>query len=204
MNPWVQVKIIYDFSVLLSDKINLIKKLFQYLSLIAVCLLCYGPTSTSRDAQFVFDDFVAIVRNTDVTNVKRPILHAIQRIFAHDFWGTNITDPTSHKSYRPLITLTFNLEYRFYNDKDIVVNMKTANLLIHVMVCCIMLHMSKTILDSINDTNLWMSSVLFAIHPIHTEAVCGIVGRAELLCTMFYLLTIEMYLVILNGEENLC
>ena len=33
-----------------------------------------------------------------------------------------------------------------------------------------------------------VAGLLFAIHPIHTEAVAGIVGRADVLCGIFYLL----------------
>lgn len=32
-------------------------------------------------------------------------------VFTHDFWGTHILSPLSHKSYRPLTTLTFRAEY---------------------------------------------------------------------------------------------
>jgi hypothetical protein len=38
-----------------------------------------------------------------------------------------------------------------------------------------------------------ISTLLFAIHPIHTEAVTGIVGRAELLSSIFFILTILAY-----------
>ena len=34
-----------------------------------------------------------------------------------------------------------------------------------------------------------MSSIIFAIHPIHTEAVSGIVGRADILAAIFFLLS---------------
>lgn len=172
----------------------------QYLSVIAICLLCYGPTSNSRDSQFVFDDFVAIVRNSDVVNSKRPILETLRRIFSHDFWGLKITDPASHKSYRPLVTLMFHLEYRFYDEANVVVNMKLMNLFLHTIVCCMLLHLTKKVFHSV--TIAWMASILFAIHPIHTEAVCGIVGRAELLCSVFYLSSLKIYVEILNGELN--
>ena len=38
-----------------------------------------------------------------------------------------------------------------------------------------------------------MSTFLFAIHPIHTEAVTGVVGRAELLSSIFFILAILAY-----------
>ena len=38
-----------------------------------------------------------------------------------------------------------------------------------------------------------LCSLLFVAHPIHTEAVTGIVGRAELLSSVFFLLSILSY-----------
>lgn len=34
----------------------------------------------------------------------------------------------------------------------------------------------------------FIAALLFAVHPIHVEAVTGIVGRAELLCSLFSIL----------------
>ncbi|CAG9562869.1 unnamed protein product [Danaus chrysippus] len=58
--------------------------------------------SNSLNGEFVHDDIPAIVSNGDVTGVN-PVL----RIFKNDFWGTPMSDLGSHKSYRPLTTLTF-------------------------------------------------------------------------------------------------
>ena len=38
-----------------------------------------------------------------------------------------------------------------------------------------------------------LGTLLFSIHPIHTEAVTGVVGRAELLSSIFFILTILAY-----------
>ena len=37
------------------------------------------------------------------------------------------------------------------------------------------------------------AGLLFALHPIHTEAVVNVVGRAELLSAMFFLLAFASY-----------
>lgn len=37
------------------------------------------------------------------------------------------------------------------------------------------------------------ASLLFAVHPIHTEVVSGIVGRAELLSGIIFLICIWIY-----------
>lgn len=35
---------------------------------------------------------------------------------------------------------------------------------------------------------------MFAVHPIHTEAVAGVVGAAELLCTALFCAALLVYL----------
>ncbi|CAH2092282.1 unnamed protein product [Euphydryas editha] len=33
----------------------------------------------------------------------------------------------------------------------------------------------------------FVAAILFAVHPIHSEAVTGVVGRAEMLSSLFFL-----------------
>lgn len=58
--------------------------------------------SNSLNGEFVHDDIPAIVTNADVTGGN-----SVLKIFKNDFWGTPMSDTGSHKSYRPLTTLTF-------------------------------------------------------------------------------------------------
>lgn len=51
---------------------------------------------------FVHDDIPAVAMNADVLGTG-PLAH----VATNDFWGTPMSDPNSHKSYRPLTTLTF-------------------------------------------------------------------------------------------------
>lgn len=45
----------------------------------------------------------------------------------------------------------------------------------------------------LSDLASFVSALLFAVHPIHTEAVTGVVGRAETLSSLFYLGALIMY-----------
>ncbi|XP_034241137.1 protein O-mannosyl-transferase TMTC1-like isoform X5 [Thrips palmi] len=51
---------------------------------------------------FVHDDVPAVTTNKDVLG-----LTPLRGLLANDFWGTSMALPSSHKSYRPLTTLTF-------------------------------------------------------------------------------------------------
>lgn len=166
-----------------------------------LCLLTFNPSAINR-SEFVFDDYVAIVRNSDVTNTMRPILETIDTIRRHDFWGSNITSATSHKSYRPLVTLIFNLEYRIFDRDHVAVYMKWVNFWLHCAVCCLLLKILPKLLQDIDEKVVWITTALFAIHPVHTEAVCGVVGRADLMCALFYILCINFYVELLKHNDN--
>ncbi|KAL0273181.1 UNVERIFIED_CONTAM: hypothetical protein PYX00_005917 [Menopon gallinae] len=71
----------------------------EYGVVVAVSLTCYANALLG---DFVHDDIPAIMHNRDVTG-QTPLLE----IFKNDFWGAPMSDPSSHKSYRPLTTLSF-------------------------------------------------------------------------------------------------
>jgi hypothetical protein len=122
-----------------------------------------------------------------------------QNIFiTNDFWGNNLTNKDSHKSYRPLTTLTFLLERSLYGGLDSRA-MKISNFVVHVANCCLLLHFLRAIL---NDKKLaFVAAVLFSAHPVHTEAVCGIVSRSDLMaCLTFLLCGIFYFRVFHKGE----
>lgn len=145
-----------------------------------VVVLCYW---NSLYCGFVFDDVSAILDNKDL-HPSTPI----KKLFQNDFWGTPMSEERSHKSYRPLTVLTFRLNYLFSELN--AVSYHLLNLLLHAVVCVIFLKVCKIFLD--NRTSL-IAALLFAVHPIHTEAVTGVVGRAELLSSIFLLAAFLSY-----------
>ena len=62
--------------------------------------------SNCLDGRFVYDDHVAILRNP-VVNGQAPL----QEVWKRDYWGEILTSPESHKSWRPITTLTFRWNY---------------------------------------------------------------------------------------------
>ncbi|EEB14053.1 smile protein, putative [Pediculus humanus corporis] len=72
----------------------------EYSIVACVAFICY---LNAFFGDFVHDDIPAITRNRDVTG-QTPILQVLK----NDFWGTAMSDPSSHKSYRPLTTFSFS------------------------------------------------------------------------------------------------
>uniref|UniRef100_A0A671PN19 Protein O-mannosyl-transferase TMTC3 n=1 Tax=Sinocyclocheilus anshuiensis TaxID=1608454 RepID=A0A671PN19_9TELE len=151
-----------------------------------ICLLtglvvgCYW---NSLFCGFVFDDVSAILDNKDL----RPTT-PLQNLFLNDFWGTPMSEERSHKSYRPLTVLTFRLNYLFSELSSSSYHL--LNVVLHAVVCVLFLHFCRLLLD--RSTSL-IAALLFAVHPIHTEAVTGVVGRAELLSSIFLLAAFLAY-----------
>uniref|UniRef100_A0A8C2HKZ7 dolichyl-phosphate-mannose--protein mannosyltransferase n=1 Tax=Cyprinus carpio TaxID=7962 RepID=A0A8C2HKZ7_CYPCA len=151
-----------------------------------ICLLtglvvgCYW---NSLFCGFVFDDVSAILDNKDL----RPTT-PLQNLFLNDFWGTPMSEERSHKSYRPLTVLTFRLNYLFSELSSSSYHL--LNVVLHAVVCVLFLHFCRLLLD--RNTSL-IAALLFAVHPIHTEAVTGVVGRAELLSSIFLLAAFLAY-----------
>jgi len=132
---------------------------------------------------FVFDDISAIKDNKDI----RP--HTpIANLFFNDFWGTLMTKEQSHKSYRPLCVLTFRLNYWLHQLEPW--GYHVTNVLLHVLVCLLYLRLC---IQFMVPSTAFVAALLFAVHPVHTEAVTGVVGRAELLSAAFSLVAFLVY-----------
>ncbi|XP_056443855.1 protein O-mannosyl-transferase TMTC1 [Gadus chalcogrammus] len=155
----------------------------RYAALLALCALCYG---NSLRGEFVHDDVWAIVNNPDV----RPGA-SLRSVFTGDFWGKRMADNTSHKSYRPLCVLTFKLNLLLGGLNPFPFHL--VNVCLHAAVCCLLLHTCER--RVFRDAKpAFLTALLFTVHPVHTEAVSGIVGRADVLACLLFLLTFLSYI----------
>ncbi|XP_036721550.1 protein O-mannosyl-transferase TMTC1 isoform X1 [Balaenoptera musculus] len=145
--------------------------------------LCYGR---SLQGEFVHDDVWAIVNNPDV----RPGAPLLWGIFSNDFWGKGMAENTSHKSYRPLCVLTFKLNIFLTGMNPFYFH--AVNVILHCLVTLVLMYTcDKTVFK--NRGLAFLTALLFAVHPVHTEAVAGIVGRADVLACLLFLLAFLSY-----------
>ncbi|XP_035216740.1 protein O-mannosyl-transferase TMTC3-like [Stegodyphus dumicola] len=157
-----------------------VEKLYP-LVLVTLVALCY---SNSLHCGLVFDDLAAVRDNRDIRS-HTPILN----LFQNDFWGTPIRKDHSHKSYRPLTVLSFRLNYAVHGLAPFGYHF--VNILLHAFICLLFY---KLCLHFLSGASSLVSSALFAVHPIHTEAVTGVVGRAELLSAAAFVGALLFYI----------
>ncbi|XP_037555691.1 protein O-mannosyl-transferase TMTC1-like [Dermacentor silvarum] len=153
-----------------------------------VAVLCY---MNSLDGDFVHDDMVAVVGNPDVTGEnRRHAPSSPSSLWMNDFWGRPMADPRSHKSYRPLTVLSFRANY--YANGRQVRGYHMVNVALHCA-CSVLVAIVARCVMRIPALHACLAATLFAAHPVHTEAVSSIVGRAEVLCCLFFLLSFLCY-----------
>ncbi|CAG9562902.1 unnamed protein product [Danaus chrysippus] len=153
-----------------------------YTMVISTAVLSYV---NSLNGDFVHDDIPAIVTNGDVLGRS-----SIRELFLNDFWGTAMVDPNSHKSYRPLTTLSFRINYALTGLKPWWWH--ACNVLLHAA-CCALVARACVTIARLQRPFAALAALLFAVHPIHTEAVAGVVGRADVLACIFFLSSLLVY-----------
>ena len=135
--------------------------------------LLYGSTLPNA---LVWDDRELIVHHPGLRNAWD-----LAELFGSPYWGAD------DYLYRPLTSWTLALNYRvnvglgFPGEHPVGYHL--INLLLHFGVGWLMYLFSRALRLS-----YWPAlavALLFTIHPIHSEAVAAIVGRAELLSAMF-------------------
>ncbi|MFI5095043.1 MAG: tetratricopeptide repeat protein [Candidatus Acidiferrales bacterium] len=137
--------------------------------LLAVAMLVYGNALLNG---FTFDDIPYILENPTVTHLS----------------ASGLLQPTRTSNlFRPVTFATFALNYAVEGAHAFGYHL--LNLLLHAAVTLLLYLLLRKLLEGVQQgaTVAWVAALLFAVHPIHTEAVASIVGRAELLAVGFLL-----------------
>ena len=110
-------------------------------------------------------------------------------MWSHDFWGSRLDSPKSHNSWRPLTSLSFALQSTGNLDKlGDLATLHLFNIVLHGLNVCLFRRLIRAQFAS---STVSFLSLLFAAHPLASEAVCSLVGRADLfhqLCLLSSLL----------------
>jgi protein O-mannosyl-transferase len=102
--------------------------------------------------------------------------------------------------YRPLSLVSHALEYEFFGENPFISHL--VNLLLFVMIVLLLYQLLADHIFKEYPLLPFFSALLFAIHPIHTEAVANIKGRDELFSFLFLLLTLVFLFKSLREEKQ--
>jgi tetratricopeptide (TPR) repeat protein len=152
------------------------------LSLILIALLGFAVYFNSLSGEFIWDDNLLVKQNIYIRSWAN-----LGDIFTrHIGGGATVVEGSS---YRPVQIITYMIDYSLWGLNPFGYHF--TNILLHIF-AALALYWLVTILFG----NLFLSlvtAVLFVVHPVHTEAVSYIAGRADSLALGFMMLCFVFY-----------
>lgn len=140
------------------------RRLFGGLSVFAVACALYLPT---YGYGFVYDD-VHVIRDND-------LVHSLGRwweILKSPWWPDGL--------YRPLTSLLNAVNWASGQGDPHAFHL--TNIVLHGLAAALVFALAAEFLGT---GPALVAGLLFAVHPVHVEAVANVVGRAEVLATIF-------------------
>lgn len=146
------------------------------IALLALMSSCIGIVN-----RFTYDDRYIIELNP----LMQHGLHGWWRVFLSPYWPKD----WGGDGYRPITLLAFKLESAIGGGLPVIVH--AANILLYVLVAVLVYRLACRLLPQ---WAAWIAAALFAVHPVHVEAVANGVGQSELLVAAAVLGAIVLYL----------
>jgi protein O-mannosyl-transferase len=162
---------------LTTDRVDSMSTIFLFL-LAAGCYL-----NTLMNA-FVYDDELQILQNPYVKS-----WHYLPQIFRTTVWSF-IGSAGDTNYYRPLMTLTYLVLWKIFGNSPVGYHL--VNILLNALVVTCVYFAGRELFK--NQWSGLIAAILFAVHPVHTEAVCWIASVPDLEATLLCLLAFYVYL----------
>lgn len=140
-----------------------------------LALVVYGVTISGT---YVYDDVL--------------VAHNDPRLTQPSLWREYWTRPymaAPDKLYRPLVSLSFAAQRVLWGDGAWQFHL--VNILLHAAVAAAVAELGFRLAGI---RTAWFAGPLFAIHPVHVEAVAAIVGRSESACALATLFGLYAFL----------
>ena len=143
--------------------------------------------------QFVWDDRATVLFNREI----RSLANAPSFFAGHAFSGAapELRDIRVVEYYRPAWVLSLALDHALWGDRPFGYHL--GNILLHALASGLTAWLVFELLGS-----AWaaaLAGALFAVHPVHAEAVAWVSARNELLLSVFLLLAFIAYLRMRRG-----
>ena len=150
-----------------------------YLLLLLTSFIFYG---NSVQNEYSIDDIFVL----DNPVVKQGI-KAIPEIFSTRYYKDNKYD----FGYRPIAKASFAVEYSMFGIQTHLSHF--INLLLYWLACCLLFRVLIEVMGASNLLFPAMVTLLFLTHPLHTEVVCSLKNRENLLSFIFSMTAMICY-----------
>lgn len=155
-----------------------------------VALLAFALYANTLGHGFVLDDGLVITDNPYV----QAGIPGIPDILSHDSFHGTLGESAylSGGRYRPLSLVMFALEVSFFGKKPFAPHL--INVLLYALTAVVLLRLLRRHVFPDHPLASLAATMLFIVHPLHTEVVANIKSRDELLSLLFILLALGFLL----------
>ena len=162
----------------------------QLTALFALCFVVYG---NALSGEFVWDDQTQIVRNETIHSLDN-----IPKAFTMPLWAFVESSSTRvNRYYRPLQNVIFTLTYQIDGLSPRIFHL--VNVVLHALACVLVFLICREM--GLSNLACLVAAAVFAVHPIHSEAVAWISGLGEVMCGLFYFAAVWMFMRYLNSRN---
>ena len=157
-------------------------KKIPWLAVGLIIVIGVSVYANSFQNPFIWDDQNLIVTNPYIKDIR-----LVKNLFTKDLaFGTQFSN-----FYRPLQSLSFELDYYIWGLNPFGFHL--TNLLLHIA-CAVAIYFLFCLISLKRLSIPLITALLFLVHPIQTEAVTYISGRADPQVSLFILLSIIFYI----------
>ncbi len=180
--------------------------LIKWQHIVLIIVLCVVVYSNSLKNGFVYDDMDTIVDNSLIRKTENIGLFFINPVI------TDSSTPGLQEGYRPLLMASFALNYKYgrlnasgYHLVNIVFHTANAVLVyLLVMIISSLAIAPNSTPEPANNRRLTalLTSLVFAAHPINSEAVNYVWQRSVLMAAFFYMAAIILFLLSVRERKT--
>lgn len=136
---------------------------------------------------YALDDFILIVKNIYTQKGLGGIAALLSKDTFAGMSEGNIMVLAGGR-YRPLSVITFAIEHQLLGGNPHVSHM--INVILYACCCVALLFVLRNVIFPNNHLTAFCIAAIWTIHPLHTEDVANIKGRDDIMCFLFFLLSI--------------
>lgn len=146
----------------------------------AIAVFAIGASGPSLPNVFVQDDIPVVLKNQDNHGISAP-----WTAFTRPYWPK----PFSPDLYRPLMSIGLATQWVAGGGSPVV--FRVTSILLYVASAVAFLWLAAMLLPA---GAAWVSAALFAVHPVHVEAVAVAVNQGELIVGLMATIWVGLYI----------
>jgi len=173
---------------------------YIFIIITVLCFVLYGNTLKN---EYALDDTLVFTGNS----FTKAGFKGLHDIFSYDsftgFFGKD-KNLVAGGRYRPLSLASFAVEVEFFGQSPAISHF--INILLYIVTCLLLFILLQKLLP--NEQKRWyltipfIATILFLIHPVHTEVVANIKGRDEMMTLIGALVSFIIAIMVINEKRK--